>query len=313
MENKGTMLKYVKITVSLLLIGLLLYNVEWNLVLDNLKAMHGWAVALAFVILTIQFPISTIKWRQSLEVHELNYPFWFLQKVLCIGFFFNNFLPTSIGGDAYRVIRTMPGDGYRSRAVSAVLVERIIGLAALLFLGFLGGVAVMGGERTDIAVYYVSICSAGGVVLLFLYLLFKTQYVAGMLTRISRLKMVDILIHNVNLIKKSPGLLCNIIFVSLIFQVLAILAISVLFEALGADGGYAKYALISAIVGVAGVIPISINGIGVIEGAFAVSAIQLGMDYNQAVIVAFTLRILVVPLSLLCGLIYLLDTRKPAV
>jgi uncharacterized membrane protein YbhN (UPF0104 family) len=97
---------------------------------------------------------------------------------------------------------------------------------------------------------------------------------------------------------------------SLLFQVLAVIAISVLFDSLGSDVGYPKYAVMAAIVGLASILPISINGIGVIEGAFVLSATQLGIGYNEAIIAAFMLRILMLPLSMICGFVYLWDTQR---
>jgi len=303
---------YIKAIVSILLIGVLLYNVRWETLLAYLDSLSGTAAAIVFLVFTVQFPISALKWKKALQIHGLDYPFAFLQKVLCIGFFFNNFLPTSIGGDAYRIVKTMPTEGFRSRAVSAVLVERIIGFAALLLLGFVGGIVTLLDEPLPIVIYYVSICIAGGVAMLVLYLLARTGMFSGLKARIRRIEKLEMLRHNVRLIRQNPAALVNIFTISLLFQALAVVAIGVLFEAMGADAGYAKYALIAAIVGLAAIIPLSINGIGVVEGAFAVSAIQLGMDYNQAVIVGFLLRILVVPLSLICGLIYILEDRFAA-
>ena len=306
------MKNYLKITVSLLLIGALIYNVEWEAVLSNMKTMSMVSIIIAFSIFTVQFPISAYKWQKSLRFHGLEYSFGFLQKVLCIGFFFNNFLPTSIGGDAYRVIKTVPKEGFKSRAVSAILVERIIGLCALLLLGLIGGIVTLGNESIPVVSYFVFVCLAGVFAFILLLLLLKLGLFSGLLVRLKRIEKLEMLTHNLGLIYRNPGALVNIFIISLLFQALAIVAISVLFEALGSDGGYAKYAIIAAIVGLAGMLPISINGIGVTEGAFAVTATQLGMDFDQAVIVAFMLRILVVPLSLGCGLVYLVDGRRVA-
>ncbi len=305
------MKNYIKLAVSLILISLLIYNIEWGALVANMKTISAASILVAFTIFTVQFPISTYKWQKALRIHGLAYTFGFLQKILCIGFFFNNFLPTSIGGDAYRAVKTMPKEGYKSCAVSAILVERIIGLVALLFLGLVGGVISLRSEEIPIVVYFVSICMVGALVFFLLILILKLGFLAGFLTRLKKIKKLEILTHNLGLIYRNPRGLANIFTISLFFQLLAIVAIGVLFDALGSDGDYAKYAIIAAIVGLAGMLPISINGIGVTEGAFAVAAIQLGMDYNQAVIVAFMLRILVVPLSLVCGIVYLVDSRKP--
>lgn len=296
--------------VSLILIGLLIYNVEWQSFLEHFQALSIWAVAIVFVIYTVQFPISASKWQTALQIHQLNYTFAYLQKIICIGFFFNNFLPTAIGGDAYRVIKTMPKEGFKSRAVSAVLLERIVGFAALLFLGFIGGVLMLQEEQNQLVQYYVLICVAGGLAVMCLFILLRLGAFSALLERIKNIKKLEVLTHNLGHIWRTPGLLIKIIFASLFFQVLAIVAISVMFDALGSDGGYAKYALMAAVVGVASVLPISINGIGVIEGAFVFSATQLGIGYNEALIAAFMLRIMVVPLSLICGLIYFWDSHQ---
>ena len=305
------MKSYLKVAVSLILISLLIYNIEWGALADNMKTVSATSILIAFTILIVQFPISAYKWQKALRIHGLAYTFGFLQKILCIGFFFNNFLPTSIGGDAYRAVKTMPKEGYKSCAVSAILVERIIGLVALLFLGLVGGVITLQSEEIPIVVYFVTIGLAGTFAFLVLLFILKLGYLAGFLARLKRIKKLEILTHNLGLIYRNPKGLANIFTISLFFQLLAIVAIGVLFDALGSEGDYARYAIIAAIVGLAGLLPISINGIGVTEGAFAVAAIQLGMDYNQAVIVAFMLRILVVPLSLVCGMVYLVDSRKP--
>jgi PAS domain S-box-containing protein len=92
----------------------------------------------AFVAMGIGLVVSAWKWSWALRMHNLRYPYPFLLRTLCIGFFFNGFLPTAVGGDAYRVLRTLPHDGYRSRALSAVVVERAMGFLALIVLGGIG-------------------------------------------------------------------------------------------------------------------------------------------------------------------------------
>ena len=304
------MKNYIKMAVSLILIRLLIYNVEWESFLNHFKTLSVWPVVIVLAIFTVQFPISAMKWKTSLEIHQLYYSFGFLQKIICIGFFFNNFLPTNIGGDAYRVVKTMPEEGFKSRAVSAVLLERIIGFAALLFLGFIGGGLTLLEEQNELVLSYLLICTIGGVAVICLLILFWLGVFSTLLERIRNIKQLEMLTHNLGHIWKSPGLLFNIFMISLLFQALAIIAISVLFDDLGSDAGYAKYALMAAIVGFIGVLPISINGIGVIEGAFVFSATQLGIGYNEAIIAAFMLRILVIPFSLICGFVYLWDTHR---
>lgn len=300
----------LKSAASIILIVWLLSHVDWQLVIDNLKMLQLWVLLLVFMIFTVQFPISAWKWQLSLKLHQLDYGFFYLLKVISIGFFFNNFLPSSIGGDAYRIIKTVPDEGFKSRAISAVLLDRIIGFSALVVCGFLGGVLLLGHDDNPFVKGYVLLCLVGGAVFITMIILLKLGFFAKYIQYLKNIKKLDILMHNLSHIWKNPKLIIKILAVSLLFQALAIFTIGLLFDALNTGGGYEKYALIAAIVGLSSVIPLSINGIGIIEGAFAVSAVQLGLGYNEAIIVAFMLRIIVLPLSLVCGLVYLLDGNK---
>ena len=62
---------------------------------------------LRVILLTSQFFLSAWKWQKSLAIHNLEFGFWHLLKSICIGTFFNNFLPTAIGGDAQTVRRSI--------------------------------------------------------------------------------------------------------------------------------------------------------------------------------------------------------------
>jgi len=60
---------------------------------NHFKTLSAWSVVIVLAVFTVQFPISTMKWKTSLEIHQLDYFFGFLQKIICIGF--SLFLSTS--------------------------------------------------------------------------------------------------------------------------------------------------------------------------------------------------------------------------
>jgi len=302
-------MKRVKVVVSVLLIGLLLYHVDWKKLALEIGTLEVWKIAAAFLILAVQLPISTFKWQKALDVHELRLSFPFLQKVLCIAFFFNNFLPTSIGGDAYRVFRTLPKDGMKSRALSAIVLERLLGLAALIAIGCLGGLLVLGQHETTIVTYYLSACTIGGAILALLVVLLRKGLLHSLQERLGRIEKLKAFAQNFSYIKRGYRELLDIALVSLIFQVQAVLTIYLLFSAAGISIGMSECALIAAISALVGILPISINGIGVLEGSFVFVASELGVAFDQALLVAFLLRILVLPLSLICGVVYIIEPR----
>lgn len=299
-------MRWIKLGVSVALVAILAYAVDWSSMPARLARIEPWAAALAFVAYAAQLFISAWKWQWSMIIHGLRERFGFVSRVYLIGFFLNNFLPSSIGGDAYRVYRTMPNEGYRSRALSAVLLERVVGLAVLLTLGAVGALLLF---QYTFAKTYLVILAAGSAGAVVLWLSLKLPQLQRLSAKIFSHPRLAPITHNVGLLKTGGSAYVPLIAISLLFQLQAIAINYLLFVGTGNDVSLAKCAVITAAVGLATIVPLSINGIGVLEGAFAGSAIALGVDYEHAILVAILIRLLVLPLSLLSGLVYAWDAR----
>jgi glycosyltransferase 2 family protein len=302
----------VKAVVSIGLIGFLLASMDWTKLFDHLEGMNWPFVGVAFAIFVVQFPLSAYKWQRSLRVHELEYPFWFLLRVLSIGFFFNNFLPSSIGGDGYRVLRTLPASGTKSRALSAVILERALGFAALLFVGFLGALVILFRSPSPIVISFVTLIGSGMAALGLLFVLARFGHLGRLWEFAARNPKLRVLTESAGLIARSRRPLAELVFWSFVFQALGVIAVSALFAAVGQHVEFAICAVVGTMSALAAVLPISINGIGVSEGSFVAASVQLGVGLEQAVIVALLTRAMGVPLSVGCGFVYLWEIRSPA-
>lgn len=300
----------IKAIVSIGLIGFLLGSMNWTKLFDHLDAMNWPLLGFAFAIFASQFPISAYKWQRSLRVHELEYPFWFLLRVLSIGFFFNNFLPSSIGGDVYRALRTLPVSGAKSRALSAVVLERVIGFGALVIVGFLGAVLILLRIPSTLVVYFVTLVGSGLAAVGTLVVLARFGHLKGLWEWLARTPKLRVLAESAGLIARSRRPLVELVLWSFVFQALAVIAVATLFSAVGFPVDLAISAVVGTMSAVAAVLPISINGIGVSEGSFVAAAVSLGVGLEPAVVVALMTRALVVPLSVGCGLVYLWEVRS---
>ena len=90
------------------------------------------------------------------------------------------------------------------------------------------------------------------------------------------------------------------------------MAIIFLFAAVHTTGIIAESAVVGAMYGIASLLPISINGIGVMEGSFALTAEQFGIGFDGAVIVALILRLGMILLSIAGAVLFLLDRGRAA-
>jgi uncharacterized protein (TIRG00374 family) len=130
----------LKAVFSAIAIGGLVAGINWH-DLPRLIVGYKWEfAAAAFLGLAIQFPVSGLKWHAALKVCNIDLSFTRLTRFYCISHFVGQFLPSSIGGDAYRVFRVLPLVEPHSRAVTSIVLDRIVGLASLLFLGAVGAV-----------------------------------------------------------------------------------------------------------------------------------------------------------------------------
>jgi uncharacterized membrane protein YbhN (UPF0104 family) len=301
---------WIKAAVAVALLTALLMNVDLRGIKDHLSDLRWWAVAVAAVVLALQFPASAWKWEKSLRLHELVFPQWFLLKVCCIGFFFNNFLPSAIGGDIYRIYRTLPPTGQKSSATSAVLVDRIVGFAALLVLGMLGA-AWLAPQNVFARTFFFAVVSAGisGILgMLAIYL----GWLKPLSKRLRRLEMFRVFEANLQLVLRWHPAWPLLIVGALLFQGLVALWMFCVFAAIGIMLNPAECVLLSAAAGIASVLPISISGLGVVEGSIAGVATALGMPFETAVLGALINRLGVIPFSAACGLVYLFDRTPPA-
>lgn len=128
-------------------------------------------------------------------------------------------------------------------------------------------------------------------------------------SRWRRLPTLDALQYNIDLLRGRRGEWLGLIVGSFSFQLVSIGAIFLLFSAVATNATPSQCALIAAAIGVAAALPISVNGVGVMEGAMVAAAVALKLDYEQALIVAFARRALAVLLAVPCGVLWLAESR----
>ena len=289
----------LRVVVSLALLVVLFFSIDWSTVPAYAERLTPALAVLVIAIFAAQLAISSWKWQWALRIHRLYYPYPLLTRVLVIGFFLNNFLPTQIGGDAYRVYRTLPPVPPKSRAISAVILERVVGFSALLCLGLIGAMALY--SSNALARAYVLLAGCAAVVAVSVFALVGP--------RVLRSKKLAPITDNLRAICAARGEWVPLIALSFLFQAQAVFVLYALFNALGAPVSFAQAALIGAAAGIATIVPFSINGLGVVEATIAGTAAAVGVSYEAGLVIAVLMRLLLLPLTLAAGLLYAFEPR----
>lgn len=295
-------MRVLRIGISLALMAVIVIAVDWRTAIAQVRSLNAALLTLVVVAYAIQLCVSSWKWRWALRIHELRYPYGFLTRAVVIGFYLNNFLPTSIGGDAFRIYRTLPAAPPKSRAVSAVVLERLVGLSALLLLGLAG--ALLQYNEYQLARAYVAFATIGALAAVLLFTVLRWLPIDRLTEGTFIARWLSPVRENLRYIRHARGEWLPLIGISLLFQAQAILIVNLLFIAIHQPVSIPQAAMIAAVAGIAAVVPFSINGLGIVEASIAGAAAAVGPGYEAGLVVALLMRILIVPLTLLAGLAY---------
>lgn len=306
-----TVKKVIKIVVSIALIGFLCYKLDWVKFTDIVLRMALGYFVIVVIIRFFQQIISAYKWNHFLEFLDLKFPFLYLARIYMIGFFLNNFLPSTIGGDGYRLIKTMRANSDKTAPVMAILFERVLGILLLILLGFI------------FSFYVESSTEIGGYSSRSIYLTFFVLIILMIFAAFALMTFFPKFIKNKNIVAKITSFkerirngkrnYRNLIFailVSIVFHLMAFLSYKYLFYSFDVNMPYSHCALIVALTSIIAMIPVSINGIGLFEGTFVLILMQFGIDYTTSGTIAFVSRALNLIMSLFFGIFLFFENRN---
>src|SRR5687768_2798408 len=113
-----TALAVLKLTVSAGLLAVLFNRADLRTMLGQFRQMNlGWMSA-ALGMYALMLLVSAWRWRLLLRIQSVAVGFGLLTKSFLVATFFNNFLPSNIGGDVVRVADTAPFTGSKTVATT---------------------------------------------------------------------------------------------------------------------------------------------------------------------------------------------------
>ncbi len=124
----------VKALVTAGLAWLIADKVDIAAVADRFRAIDAGWLLLALVAVAAQLALAALRWELILKALHSPLGGRKVVEIFLIGLFFNQALPSSIGGDALRIWRSYNAGLRLGRAVSSVLLDRALGFVALFVL-----------------------------------------------------------------------------------------------------------------------------------------------------------------------------------
>lgn len=299
----------LKICISAILLAILLATVDFRDFSDSIKNVN---MVFFLIGLSSTIPgilISTYKWQILLHAKAIkDVSFMRLWVLYYVGMFFNNFLPSEVGGDVIRSYNVGKISGRHTESLAAVAMERITGLIAVVIYGvfgiFLNWTLASNLQLIKIGFGSLTI-TACFIVLLFhrgFALWVQKKIEVGPIKKIvGKIKSFYLSLADY---KQNLQVLVTTLILSVVFQFIAIATIYFFLIAIDINISMTQLILIVPMITLVGIIPIGINGIGLREGAFVFLFSQIGIPPAQSFTVSIFYRICTLLPSILGGIFY---------
>jgi glycosyltransferase 2 family protein len=308
----------LRLVFAAALVALLFYVVDFREVLrafGHIRLEYLFYLALLTLVLIW---ISCIKWQMFIRAAGHEVPLVPLMKFYTMSYFFNMFLPSSLGGDMARSFQLGLRLKSHKSAFAATFVERLTGFLAMILMGVtfvaIGSRATAGVEAAVLLVAFVSL---SGALVCFSETLSKLCFrqvaficrLAGWARLANKLdKFFSKVSESIDFAQNDIRLFSKAMVLSVAFHLLAALNTYVCALAVGwQDAQYGSLCMVVPLVLLVSIAPITPGSVGIQEGAFLFFLIRVGATQGQGLGVALLLRAKNVITALFGGLLYLLS------
>ncbi|MBS4025878.1 MAG: flippase-like domain-containing protein, partial [Clostridia bacterium] len=301
---------YLRLGVSAGLIWFLFTRIELES-LAVLSANITWGYLLVALFLALMaMPYSAYKWQPLLKAQGLHYSLGKLTRIYFLGLFFNNFLPSSIGGDVVRVYQSGKEGRDYEKAAASVLVERLLATVGLVLVGLVAALFSLTSRDNVLLAGLI----LGGVGLTLGVILYMALYLLpGQRGEQKQLRPWQEKLYQVGaavkLYRGNNSLLFKVVWLSAGFQLIVVAINYYLFLALGRPVSFLDCALYIPVISALAMVPFSINGLGVREGAYVYFFAQTGLDGTVAIAGSLLFFFVVMAASLPGGVYFALEGK----
>ena len=304
--------RWLKPLVTVALYVLVFWWSDTGILLARLRTAELEFVAAGVLLYGSGQALSAYKWYLLLRPVRLAVGYARILAFYFIGMFFNLFLPTVVGGDAVKALLLSRETGAPARATMSVFMERNLGLLALLSIALL-------------AAWQAPTMNVAGVSLFVLTALLLAAFLAAnaLLSTKVTYRLLDRVVAATPLrtlrpraasiydalapYRRAPMEVAAAVLLSFLFQSVVIAVVFLNAHALNQQFPFFAVAVFVPLISLAGMLPISVNGLGLREALYVFFFGRLGASTEVAVSMALLYLAVTFLASLPGGLVYALQ------
>jgi len=304
-------------------------DVGWGNLANTFRSIDLGIFTLVLVVFIMSQLIVGLRWWLLLRSQSIFISLSVAVRLFLLGWFYNNFMPGSVGGDLLRAWYVTRHTDKKFEAVLSVFVDRVIGLSSTLVIAAFFYTLFLRDENLEITTGFGGLINAlagyksvffWSVVIftiIFCMLLLHKKSRSMLLNvcsyiRQSALRMIIKLRDAVFIYCKKPLTILLAFGLTVFLQLLAITAFWLLGRNMGIQASVKYYYVFFTLTWVLGAVPVSIGGAVVVEGMLAYLFITFaGVAKDAASALALCQRAVWMLASLPGAVIHLIGAHMP--
>ncbi len=288
---KKRLLFAAKGVISIALLSFVLYQADLSAVWARMSSADPLFLGLALLTPFIGYAITSTRWKGLLAAAGARVPFGRLYRACMTAVFFNQILPSTVGGDLARVYAAWKSGASREVAVASLLVDRVVGVLAQVLLAAAMMPLLSASTLPDVTYLIVGGLALGLTLVVLAVFLPTTLLASVVIGTLNRLpgpfgKIAAKLEQGFAPYRGRWGVLGRALLISLAMIGNVVLMHWLIGRALGLELGLQVYFFAIPLATIVMLVPISINGIGIREGIFALLLGAYGVAEADAVALA---------------------------
>jgi uncharacterized protein (TIRG00374 family) len=317
-STRDRLLVLVRVVVSVALLAILLSRVDLtSLWASTRNASIPWLL-IALLVYFCHVLTSTWRWHLLLTAQNVHVSQRELLSSLLVSYFFNNFLPSNIGGDVVRIRDTARQARSKTLATLVILVDRVMGVIGLFLVAAIA--ATVASETRGVsgspilpfwlwttllvgaAVVAPAVLSPAGLVRVLTPLTVLHPEWVG-----ERLETLTATLHR---FRAQPAVLASCFSGAVAVQTLLVVYYLAVVYALHMPITIWDLAVIVPISLVVQMLPLSVNGFGLREATFSFYFTRLGLPVQTGVLLSLVATALAMLFSLSGAAVYMSRGRS---
>lgn len=306
--------RVVKVAIGLGLLAWLLASVDFSELAAVARQGDPWLLALGLFMMVLSLPVFQA-WRLHVLIDRYTQTWLTSLRVFFVGAFFNNVLPSNVGGDAIRLVYLKRmGTGSWGAPLALLMLHRLSGIGVIvviavvyvLFAGrrtidALAGISMQGPSRTMVLAAVAAAVIAGAALLLA-----PGPLRTKVLSRLRRLAADFVTGWR----EVSAPAMTSLIVLTVGYQATRLLGFLYVVRYMGQDIGIGELIMVMAVTAVLALVPITVGALGVMEGSITLMLGAYGVSHPAAIACALANRMVLLLSALIGGLVYLTERKE---